>query len=98
MDAPYTAGQDDCRLEIGMLPAGCNSVRILRGSRLFSAQALLRRHRLAVHRPEPAHLKKPRDSFRITTIRLDRHRLQRTLNLAVSINTASSPASVSPCV
>ena len=42
---------------------------------------LLRGHRLAVHRPEPAHLQKPRNALGVTAIRLDRHRLQRRLHL-----------------
>ena len=42
---------------------------------------LLRRHRFAVHRTEPAHLQQPRNTFRIPAVRLDRHRLQRGLHL-----------------
>ena len=57
--------------------------RVLHGlARAQQRPLLLRRHRLAVHRPEPAHLQKPGDAFGVPAIRLDRHRLQRRLHLA----------------
>ena len=56
--------------------------RVLNGlARAQQRPLLLRRHRLAVHRPEPAHPQQSRDAFGIPAVRLDRHRLQRRLHL-----------------
>ena len=56
--------------------------RVLHGlARRQQRPHLLRRHRFAVRRPEPAHLQKPCDAFGIPAVRLDRHGLQRGLHL-----------------